>query len=239
MFPATGYLELVWVTLANVKGPIHHFVDVEFEDVRFLRATALTPGQEVELTIMVHYGTGNFEVSEGNTSICTGIIREIEDPQPLTELPPVGQSDYPMLSQEDFYKELRVRGYQYGGLFKSLTEARADGLCGKVKWNMNWVAFMDCVLQMNILQKDSRSLVLPTRIQRLRINSKEHMAAASKMGNEDVQFDVTTNPELDIIQAGGIEIVGKSYEELGSSRKLLEAENTREFSVVLISFTLH
>lgn len=209
LFPATGYLELVWVTLANIKGPIHHFVDVEFEDIRFLRATALTPGQEVELTIMIHYGTGNFEVSEGSTSIVTGIIREIQDPEPLTELPPIEPSDYSVMKQDDFYKELRIRGYQYSGVFKSVCEARADGLCGKIKWNMNWVSFMDCILQMNILQRDSRSLILPTRIQKLRINSKQHMAIAGKMGEEDLYFDVTMNPELGIIQAGGIEIIGE------------------------------
>lgn len=196
------------MTLANIKGPIHHFVDVEFEDIRFLRATALTPGQEVELTIMIHYGTGNFEVSEGNTSIVTGIIREVQDVEPLTHLPPIEPSDFSVMKQDDFYKELKIRGYQYSGLFKSIIEARADGLCGKIKWNMNWVAFMDCVLQMNILYKDSRSLILPTRIQKLRINSKEHMAIASKMGEEDLYFDVIMNPELGIIQAGGIEIIG-------------------------------
>lgn len=201
-------MELVWVTLAKIKGPIHHFVDVEFEDIRFLRATALTPGQEVELTIMIHYGTGNFEVSEGSASIVTGIIREIQHPEPLTELPPIEQSDLSVMKQEDFYKELRIRGYQYNGLFKSITEARADGLCGKIKWHMNWVAFMDCMLQMNILSQDSRSLILPTRIQKLRINSKDHMAIASKMGEEDSYFDVRMNPELGILQAGGIEVVG-------------------------------
>lgn len=73
---------------------------------------------------------------------------------------------------------------------------------------MNWVAFMDCILQMNILHKDSRSLILPTRIQKLRINSKDHMAIAGKMGEEDLYFDVIMNPELGIIQAGGIEIIG-------------------------------
>ncbi|XP_037041706.1 fatty acid synthase-like isoform X2 [Bradysia coprophila] len=208
LFPATGYLELVWVTLAKMKGPIHHFVDVEFEDIRFLRATALTPGQEIELTIMIHYGTGNFEVSEGNTSIVTGTIRELLHPEPLTDLPPIERTDYPMMKSDDFYKELRIRGYQYGGLFKSVSECRADGLCGKIKWNMNWVAFMDCILQMQILRRDSRSLLLPTRIQKLRINSKDHMARAGKMSEEDSYFDVKMSPELGIIQAGGIEVVG-------------------------------
>lgn len=208
LFPATGYLELVWVTLAKIKGPIHHFVDVEFEDIRFLRATALTPGQEIELTIMIHYGTGNFEVSEGNTSIVTGTIREVQETEPLTELPPIEPNDWPIMKQEDFYKELRVRGYQYSGLFQSVHEARADGLCGKIKWNMNWVSFMDCILQLNILQKDSRSLILPTRIQKMRINSREHMALAGKMAEDDLYFDVKMNAELGIIQAGGIEISG-------------------------------
>jgi hypothetical protein len=45
------------------KGPLFFDLEVEFEDVKFLRATALTKDVEVEFTIMVQPGTGRFEVS--------------------------------------------------------------------------------------------------------------------------------------------------------------------------------
>lgn len=61
-----------------MKGPIFFDMDVEFEDVRFLRATAMNKGQAIEFNIMVQTGTGRFEISEGPTAIVTGQIVEIE-----------------------------------------------------------------------------------------------------------------------------------------------------------------
>lgn len=52
--PGTTYLQLVWDTLAMMtKGAISPIINVEFEDVRFLRATTIGPGQKIDFTIMV------------------------------------------------------------------------------------------------------------------------------------------------------------------------------------------
>lgn len=137
---------------------------MEFEDIRFLRATALTKNQTVELNIMVHTGTGNFEITENSTAVVTGRIVEVPKmAYPFQTLPPLPQSEFPIMQERDFYKELRLRGYHYSGAFRSVLEARGDGLYGKVRWDLNWISFMDCLLQINILSKDSRSLLLPTR----------------------------------------------------------------------------
>lgn len=167
LFPATAYLELVWETLAMMKGPIFFDTNVEFEDVRFLRATGVNKGQPIEFNIMVHTGTGRFEITENETAVVTGKITEVEKMGPLTELEPLPDSEFPIMKERDFYKELRLRGYHYAGAFRSVLEARADGLYGKVKWDLNWVSFMDCLLQINILSKDSRSLLLPTRYKKI------------------------------------------------------------------------
>lgn len=52
--PGTTYLQLVWETLAMMtKGAISPVINVEFEDVRFLRATTMGPGQKIDFTVMV------------------------------------------------------------------------------------------------------------------------------------------------------------------------------------------
>lgn len=163
LFPATAYLQMAWETVAMMKGPIFSDVNVEFEDVRFLRATGITKDQPIEFNIMVHTGTGNFEITENSTAVVTGKITIVEKMAPLIELPSLPETNSPILQERDFYKELRLRGYHYSGAFRSVIEARGDGLYGKVKWSMNWISFMDCLLQINILAKDSRSLLLPTR----------------------------------------------------------------------------
>lgn len=163
LFPATGYLQLVWETLAMMKGPIFFDMNVEFEDIRFLRATAMSKNQSVDFNIMVHTGTGQFEITENSTAVVTGKITEIPKMAPFTALPPLPATEFPIMQERDFYKELRLRGYHYSGAFRSVMEARGDGLYGKVRWDLNWISFMDCLLQINILSKDSRSLLLPTR----------------------------------------------------------------------------
>lgn len=125
-----------------IRGPIFFDVSVEFEDIRFLRATSMAKGQDVEFTIMIHTGTGRFEITEGNTAVVTGFITEVEKPLPLTKLRPLSPSEYPLMTERDFYKELRLRGYHYSGAFRSVTQARGDGLYGKVKWDLNWISFM-------------------------------------------------------------------------------------------------
>jgi len=74
---------------------------------------------------MVQKASGNFEVVEGGAAIVTGRIYVPDDPdQELADLPPpspaTGQDLIP-LEPRDIYKELRLRGYNYAGLFRSLT----------------------------------------------------------------------------------------------------------------------
>lgn len=100
---------------------------------------------------------------ENSTAVVTGKITEVPKMAPFSALPPLPPTEFPIMQERDFYKELRLRGYHYSGAFRSVLEARGDGLYGKVRWDLNWISFMDCLLQINILSKDSRSLLLPTR----------------------------------------------------------------------------
>jgi len=57
---------------------------------------------------------------------------------------------------------------------------------GKIRWCNNWVAFMDNMLQTHILSEDTRGLFVPTSLQKLTIDTKQHnsllqsLAAANK-----------------------------------------------------------
>lgn len=194
--------------MAIIKGPIFFNCNVEFEDIRFVRATPMNKGEEIELTITILRGTGQFSITEGSATVVIGIIREVEKPYPLTQLPPLPESVYPNLQSQDFYKELRLRGYHYEGAFQSVQVARGDGLYARIKWDGNWIPFLDCLLQVQILAKDSRALILPTRIQKLRINAKDHMKMTSQLDSQNPFFEVNVCKTLGILVSGGIEIFG-------------------------------
>jgi fatty acid synthase len=62
------------------------------------------------------------------------------------------------------------------------------GQTGNISWKENWVAFMDNLLQIKILQEDSRGLFVPTFIQKLTIDAKRHAADVYELDtkNEDI-----------------------------------------------------
>ncbi|GLH14323.1 Uncharacterized protein GBIM_18680, partial [Gryllus bimaculatus] len=64
------------------------------------------------------------------------------------------------------YKCMRLRGYNYQGLFRCIHSASSDGTGALIRWS-NWISFLDGILQVQILAKDSTQLYVPTSIQKL------------------------------------------------------------------------
>ncbi|KXJ69783.1 hypothetical protein RP20_CCG025833 [Aedes albopictus] len=173
LFPATGYLKLVWDHVAYLSHCDLEDFAIEFEDVRFLRATTITKGQTIQFRLSVEEASGFFEVIEGSTVVVTGYARErVENTQ---EIFSDKVSSAATLPTKDFYKELRLRGYYYSGLFKSVKEAKTDGSMAKIQWKGNWVPFLDCLLQVGIIATDSRQLMVPTVIEKLSVSPRAHM----------------------------------------------------------------
>jgi fatty acid synthase len=82
---------------------------------------------------MVQKGSGKFEVVEGGAAIVSGsvylptdISREIV---PMEPPKPVNDDELLELTTRDIYKELRLRGYNYQGFFRSLVSADNLGGC--------------------------------------------------------------------------------------------------------------
>lgn len=214
LFPATGYLFIVWQAIAYQHRYRIQDFDVEFEDVKFLRATTITRNQEIELMVCIQKGTGKFEILDGKTAVATGFIRKATDSKLVNIRTPENPNE-PTLYNRDFYKELRLRGYNYKGLFKSVYTARADGLRGRVKWQDNWVAFLDCLLQLQIIATDTRSLLLPTGLRKLVIHPKEHLAALDAIERNEKIIDVMCSSHLNALRCGGIEIRGLAANSVG------------------------
>lgn len=209
-----GYLHLVRESLLIMTpGASMDTMNVHFEDLKWLRATRLAPNTSIHLTINIHRDSGRFEITEKDTAIASGIVKSVRTPEPVTQLDDSLFSPAPTLKSNDFYKELRLRGYMYEGDFRGVRNARADGRFGTIEWkNDNWVTFMDAMLQVSILSKDSRSLQLPTGIREIKINTADHLNYLKALRNGDdgnsILCGVRMSPELNTIVCGGIEITG-------------------------------
>ncbi|PNF24204.1 hypothetical protein B7P43_G16135, partial [Cryptotermes secundus] len=131
LFPATGYLELVWKSVGLMTGQNYTEVPIVFEDVRFHRATSIPKQGELHFTVMILKVSGKFEVTESNTPVVSGLVRvpmKVSHEMVALEAPrPIVNDELLELSSRDIYKYLRLRGYEYQGLFCGLVCADNHG----------------------------------------------------------------------------------------------------------------
>ncbi|KAH6943236.1 hypothetical protein HPB50_017962 [Hyalomma asiaticum] len=184
-------------------------VPVIFEDVTFCRATILPKSGSVRFQVITMPVSGEFEVCEAGAVVAKGRIRAAEEGEKvLREDPPVSPvADVAYdLDTADVYKELRLRGYEYCGAFQGILKADIHKPCGKLKWEDNWVTFIDSMLQMGVLVEPLRTFMLPTRIQSCTIDPRVHAQVVEKVGDSGV--DAVYCPYLNTFRAGGVEIRG-------------------------------
>lgn len=210
LFPATGYLTLAWRTFAKMHGSDIEKTPVVIENAVFHRATILPKDGSVKFGINFFDGTGAFEICEGGSLAVSGKIsipEKIENEELTLYKIDEDKTALPM-NTSDVYKELRLRGYDYGGIFRGVTKADAKAITGELQWKDNWVSFMDTMLQFSILGKNMRELYLPTRIERLVINPGHHMDIMNTLKSKQKDVPITVYRNIDVVKSGGVEIRG-------------------------------
>jgi len=77
-------------------------------------------------------GNGEFQICENDSVVASGRISVLTDPDTTEdECPkPAGNTGPLPLNSDDIYKELRLRGYDYGPTFRGILSADGTGeLC--------------------------------------------------------------------------------------------------------------
>lgn len=76
--------------------------------------------------MVVTAGTGLFEITEAGSLVASGRIVELHSPiNTVTKHNDKIQSNM-VISSSDVYKELRLRGYEYEGLFQGIVQTDLD-----------------------------------------------------------------------------------------------------------------
>ncbi|XP_055550797.1 fatty acid synthase [Wyeomyia smithii] len=210
LFPATGYMTLAWRTFAKMRGADMDKTPVVIENAVFHRATILPKEGSVKFGINFFDGTGAFEICEGGSLAVSGKItipEKVENEELALYKLDDDKSGIPM-NTSDVYKELRLRGYDYGGLFRGVTKADGRAINGELQWKDNWVSFMDTMLQFSILGKNMRELYLPTRIEKIIINPARHMDLMNELKSKNQDVPVSVYRNIDVIKSGGVEMRG-------------------------------
>ncbi|KAK2119428.1 hypothetical protein P7K49_000814 [Saguinus oedipus] len=114
IFPTTGYLCLVWKTLARALGLAVEQLPVVFEDVEVHQATILPKIGTTSLEIWLLEASHTFEVSESGHLIVSGKVYQWEDPDPRLfdhpESPAPNPGEPFFLAQAEVYKDLHLCG---------------------------------------------------------------------------------------------------------------------------------
>jgi fatty acid synthase len=118
LFPATEYLHLVWQTFAQSRRLLVNDLPVVFENCKFIRAVTMPKNGFIKLIITIQRGTGNFEVMNKDAVVVTGRITLCSNmsQEQINLEPNVLNTEDPtlVLEQDEIYKELYLRGYNYG-----------------------------------------------------------------------------------------------------------------------------
>ncbi len=204
ILPAMGYVLLVWDTFAKMHYKQYSEFPVVFENVEFFHATLLEENSSTELNILINPKNGQFQVFNDAIVAASGRIKHVENPRLSENFQSGTPSSCLTLLREDFYKEFRLRGFQHHDAFHSVAEIKCDGSGGKLKWDGKWIPFLDGLLQLFVLDTDSRHSLLTKSIQKLTIDPRMHL--------EIVQSLKTKNRVLDSfrlgnnMRCGGVEI---------------------------------
>ena len=223
LFPATGYLMMVWAAFTRLRDfsatPVFDN-PVKFSNVHFLSATVMPETKETSFSVKINQDNGLFIVNCEGTTVVTGTVSPASEIGDVEELAPSAES-YD-LTPRDVYKELRVRGYDYGLLFLGIESARSDGTSGRVYWrhvvpkNMrqhigkddaaqevelwlkNWIPFVDSLLQLLIVSPTNmnRSLLVPTFLETLVCHPKQ---LNENLDSAEVVHDSISNDEARIV----------------------------------------
>lgn len=235
LFPATGYLMIAWSALSFMHKVILTELPVRFDSVKFMRAVVVSSEQETILSVRINEDTGDFEIKESDNTIVSGKIKPLDgnvssvnDIIPVDDFKRRSTSSDLKLEPQDIYKELRIRGYDYGPFFQGIKECslnESNGAKGKLVWRdvitktvrdnlametdedlsilwiKSWCAFTDSMLQLQLMQSNSsnRVLFVPTSIETL-IALPEEIKAALTVNTFNDQMTQNEASIMDVYQ---------------------------------------
>ncbi|CAG4933551.1 unnamed protein product [Colias eurytheme] len=187
-YPFSAALVAVWDSLAMILGQKKKSISVQFQNILFLSQPLLHNRKQLRLTVALHRGTGNFEVTNEDIAVATGSIQVVKksDNHRLFKLP--AEHKEPLtLQTEDIYKLLYTRDYQYRDDFQSINEANQSLTEANIHWKKNWVTLIDGLLQLNALRVPNSSVSQLDSIRMMNINIDEHrIYSDSKVLTADV-----------------------------------------------------
>ncbi|KAI5631389.1 acyl transferase domain-containing protein [Phthorimaea operculella] len=145
------------VEWANEKFTVCQYVSVDKKNNSVYRPVISIYDEEyeylAEMLSMVK-GRRRFEVTYEHGIIADGYIEAIITFNEISDiLKDSVDVDSMELNNDDIYRLLFEKGYQYRDDFRSIHKANMSLNMASLKWKNNWVTFLDGIIQMNVLRR--------------------------------------------------------------------------------------
>jgi fatty acid synthase, animal type len=161
------------------------------------------------LKVQSHFlaGSGRFEVTKGQSIICEGSIKTVNELlMTKINVPSSNDDDQIFLNEDNFYKIYHLMGNHYQGAFRNIKKMNAEQTKGTLLWMSNWITLIDAML-VNSISLKTKSQTVMVDIRKIVLNPKVHFELLSqKTEQNEILLDLLTCPYLKITQAGGVEL---------------------------------
>ncbi|XP_028159018.1 fatty acid synthase-like [Ostrinia furnacalis] len=220
VYPFAAALVAVWDTLAMFTGETKKKMSVKFNAVELFVQPFLNHQTPLKLQVSLHRGTGRFEVMDGISKVATGFIfaSQMKHSHIMGSEHSIATKKEDMIfSCRDIYQMLNEREYCYKDDFQSIQEANESFTEANIKWNGNWVTFIDGLLQLNALSLKRDGLSQPAYIRTITIDTREHTTEQTS-GDGDL-MRARVDEVNSTTSCGGVSMKNIQFIDLPPSKK--------------------
>ncbi len=221
----SSYLLLqVWKAAAQLQEKQFTSFPVHFSDVTFDAA-----GEGNASSLSLHPISGSFEVSENGVLLVTGKVVELEKDVHLPGLSTttMQSSEGFMLTKQDIYKELNLKGSEFSSQVQCLKSANLQAtecLMEVMDTACPWLSRLDALFQMTFLNSDILSL--PLSFCSLMINPE------ADLSSNGLRYDSTANE----YKSAGVLLEGFKMCPIVRNHSLMARELLHEVQSELTSY---
>nr|XP_050849364.1 fatty acid synthase-like isoform X2 [Vespula vulgaris] len=214
ILPFSVYLKLIYNVYANIiRREDDDDTSIVFENIFIHNVLLRVPvDNDIGLIVMLMIGTNNFEIKNmhGNI-IMSGNIKTTK--VPATEVPDISslKEESVILTKEDIYTDLLLRGYEYGEYYNVISGLSSSCSNGTITWNENWSLLLEGLFQVLIFNSDSKNILMPYTIQKIVINTKQF----TKEMNKSI-LSIKYDKRLNVITCIGIAMNNIKFKEVAS-----------------------
>ncbi|OQV25865.1 Fatty acid synthase [Hypsibius exemplaris] len=212
IFSVGGLLALVAKAYAVDSGNTMEKAPVlTFSDLEFHSQVLLEKDKKLQFGISVARRTGYFEIAVESDVVATGFVKAVQKTGLLIGV--TGRSPVEMvLNTDNIYDEFDFRGANYGPQCRMLKSLSVDGTSAFLQCP-SYEAAIDGLLQLLVLSRVERDVVLPLRIRSLSVDMPATAEHTRKAGGSYAKLV----PELDLVLTEGLEIEGITWEPTRST----------------------